>query len=74
MRSNLVVFIENRIQLNPNYLGEYVNAVDVIKELVAELGEEEGYRKLFTDPKANISPPATRLARARQRVFRLADI
>jgi len=68
MRTNLVAFIENRIQLNPNYLDEYVNAVEVIKELVAELGEENGYRKLFTDPEANISPPATRLARARQRV------
>jgi hypothetical protein len=68
MRSNLVVFVENRIQLNPNYLDEYVNAVEVARELVAELGEEQGYRKLFTDPEANISPPTTRLARARQRV------
>jgi len=55
MRTNLVAFIENRIQLNPNYLDEYVNAVEVINELVAELGEEDGYRKLFTDPEANIS-------------------
>ena len=68
MRSDLVVFIENRIKLNPNYLDEYLNAVEVVDELVAELGEEKGYRKLFTDPKANISPPTTRLARARQRV------
>jgi hypothetical protein len=68
MRSRLVVFIENRIQLDPNYLDEYTNAVEVIEELVAELGEQGGYRKLFTDPEANLSPPATRLARARQRV------
>ncbi|WP_175611296.1 hypothetical protein [Mycobacterium sp. SP-6446] len=68
MRSNLVAFIENRIQLNPNNLDEYVSAVEVIWELVAELGEEKGFRKFFTDRQANVSPPETRLAPVRQHV------
>lgn len=68
MKSNFIVFISNRIQLNPNYINEYKNAAEVIEELVAELGEKEGYKKLFTDPQANISPPTTKLARARQLV------
>jgi hypothetical protein len=68
MKSNFLVFLSNRIENDYNYLSDYVNACDVIGELCEELGEEEGYKKLFTDPLANISPPVTKLARARQMV------
>ncbi|MEZ4785261.1 MAG: hypothetical protein R3F28_14465 [Candidatus Kapaibacterium sp.] len=68
MSSNLVVFMSNRIQVNPTYVAEYANAEEVIDELISELGEAEAYKKLFTDPSANISPPTTKLARARQLV------
>jgi hypothetical protein len=66
MKSNFLVFISNRIEVDPRYLIEYNNYVDVIEELTTELGEEEGYKKLFTDPLANIIPPITKLGRARQ--------
>jgi hypothetical protein len=68
MKSNFIVFISNRIQLDPNYVNEYKNAAEVIDELIEELGKREGYKKLFTDAQANISPPTTKLARARQLV------
>lgn len=68
MRSNFLVFIENRIRMDASYVGEYRNATAVVAELTAELGEAAAYEKLFTDPAANISPPTTRLARARQLV------
>lgn len=68
MKSNFLVFLSNRIKANPNYLGEYRNAADVMSELTAELGATEGIKKLLADSAANISPPTTRLARARQLV------
>lgn len=68
MKSNFVVFLTNRIQLDPRYLDEYRNAAEVVEELVRELGAPAGYEKLFTDPQAMISPPTTKLARARQLV------
>ena len=68
MRSSLIVFMNNRIKLNPNYMSEYRNASTVIRELITELGEKDAYKKLFTDPVANMSPPMTKLARVRQLV------
>lgn len=68
MKSNFIVFLSNRIEIDYNYLAEYSNAIQVIEELISELGNEEAYIKLLTDPAANISPPTTRLARARQLV------
>lgn len=68
MRSNLLVFIANRIKVDLAYAAEYDNAAEVLDELIAELGEPGAYEKLLTDPQANISPPTTRLARARQKV------
>ena len=67
-RNELQAFINNRINFDLNYQADYQNAATVINELTNELGEEKGYKKLFTDPGANISPPQTRLARARQKV------
>ena len=68
MKSNFLVFITNRIRLDPSYADEYRNAAAVLDELITELGETRAYEKLMTDPAANISPPATRIAHARQRV------
>lgn len=68
MRSNFLVFIANRIKLDVGYLHEYENAAAVLDELVAELGDAQAHEKLLTDPMANIAPPTTRLARARQHV------
>lgn len=68
MKSNFIVFLSNRIEIDFNYLAEYSNAINVIEELTNELGDKDAYIKLLTDPSANISPPTTRLARARQLV------
>lgn len=67
-QSNLLVFMNNRIRLNPGYIHEYQNAAAVIAELTEELGKDKGYEKLFTDPFANQPNPVTRLARARRLV------
>jgi len=68
MRSNWLVFIANRIKVDPRYADEYVNAATVLDELIAQLGEPAAYDKLLTDPGANVAPPTTKLARARQKV------
>ena len=48
MKSSFIAFIADRIYLHPSYLNEYKNAAEVIEELVGELGERDGYKKLFT--------------------------
>jgi hypothetical protein len=68
MKSNFIVFLSNRIEIDYNYLVEYTNAILVIDELKEELGEKDAFIKLLTDPQANIAPPTTKLARARQLV------
>ncbi len=67
-QTNLLVFMNNRIRLNPCYIHEYQNAAGVVAELVEDLGKKKGYEKLFTDPYANQPNPVTRLARARKMV------
>lgn len=61
-------FLGNRIERDPNYVSEYRNAVEVIKELVKEKGPAEGYRFLLTNQQAGNAPAQTSLQRARQRV------
>jgi hypothetical protein len=68
-RSSLLVFMQNRMMLNETYERYYVNAMNVIDELTLELGnQEKAYEFLFTNPAANIAPPTTKLAFARQLV------
>jgi len=66
MKSALLTFISNRMEVDIRYLTEYVNYGDVIRELIAERGEDEAYHTLFTDPSGNITPPFTNFARAKQ--------
>jgi len=68
MKNNFLIFISNRLQTDYNYLTDYVNAVAVVKELDGVYGAGKGYEKLLTGPFANVNPPQSRLARARQRV------
>lgn len=68
MKSNLIVLLSNRIEIDYNYLAEYSNTINVIEEPTNELGDKDTYIKLLTDPSANISPPTNRLSRARQLV------
>ncbi|MCJ8288557.1 MAG: hypothetical protein HRT58_00885 [Crocinitomicaceae bacterium] len=67
-KSDLLVFMNNRIGMDPCYLYDYKNAAEVIKELINELGEEQGYESLFTDKSILDDPPTTLKARARQKV------
>lgn len=66
LQSDFLVFLQNRIELNPNYRNEYSNAMLVIDALKKEEGPDKAYEILFTDPKGMEQPPTTRLARARQ--------
>lgn len=66
MRSDLFVFISNRIESNTKYMAEYANYIEVIDELIEESGDKQAYVKLFTDPLGNITPPVSKLARAKQ--------
>jgi hypothetical protein len=68
LRSNFLVFLGNRIKIDVTYADEYESAAAVIEELIAESGEAGAYERLLTDAGANVHPPTTRLARARQRV------
>lgn len=67
-KPDLLVFMNNRIAIDPSYLFDYKNASEVIKELIYELGEEKGYESLFTDKSILDDPPSTLKARARQKV------
>lgn len=66
MKSSFEAFITTRIRYYPFYLDEYKNAAEVMDKLINELGRAKGFKKLFTDLSANIPPPVTKLARARQ--------
>ncbi|MDG1332819.1 MAG: hypothetical protein P8P74_10835 [Crocinitomicaceae bacterium] len=68
LRTDLLVFMNNRIAMDPSYLYDYKNASEVIKELIYEMGEEKGYESLFTDKSILDDPPTTLKARARQKV------
>lgn len=67
-RSQLLVFMQNRIRVDLNYYADYRNAACVIEELIQDVGEAAAYQYLLTDAAANIAPPETRIARARQKV------
>lgn len=68
MKSDFLIFISNRIEIDVRYLAEYVNYGEVIDELIQELGEEAAFERLFTDAQANITPAYSNLARAKQLV------
>jgi hypothetical protein len=67
-QSQLLVFMQNRMRVDLNYYADYKNAASVIDELIQEFGDEQAYITLLTDAAANIAPPETRIARARQKV------
>jgi len=67
--SSFEIFTANRLKTKPAYLFEYLNAIKVIEQLLmTSSNEAEAYRILCTDQAANIFPPNTELAKARQYV------
>ena len=68
--TDLLTFMINRIELDPNYLEEYRNAQYVIEELIQEHNEDKvaAYTEFFTSPEGLVNPPKSKLAKARQKV------
>lgn len=67
-KSRLYGFMLNRIKLDPLYDQYYTSTCTVIDELKESLGEDQAYIFLFTNEEANIPPPETLIAIARQKV------
>ncbi len=67
MRSRLLGFLSNRIELHPEYVSHYRSALTAIADLRREHGER-AYEELFTSAKASNAPPQTPLQIARQLV------
>ncbi|HET9627731.1 MAG TPA: hypothetical protein VFP84_40515 [Kofleriaceae bacterium] len=67
-RTRFQTFITSRMELNPLYRELYIQARHVIEDLIAAHGVEPAYEVLFTDPLANLAPPATPLQFTRQYV------
>ncbi|GAA3533677.1 hypothetical protein [Zobellella aerophila] len=67
-RSRLYAFMQNRINLRPIYHQYYQLARQTLDQLIAEQGQEQAYRLLFTDAQANQPPAETPLAVTRQKV------
>lgn len=67
-KSQLMDFMNNRIQEDPTYYSEYQNARTVIAELTEDYGEEKAYERLFTAPVNPKTPPKTPFERARIKV------
>ncbi len=67
-QSQLLSFMNNRIELDPVYLNEYEGAKVVIEELQDLYGTEGGYKELFTQPVNPKIQPSTPFERARIKV------
>lgn len=65
LRSSWLEFIESKTTQPPSYVGEYVNAVAVMQELVEELGRQQAYQQLFFASGVGAGPALTRLAHAK---------
>lgn len=65
MKSRFRIFISNRIMADSKYLFEYINALKLVRP---NEQQTDPYRNLFFNPAANVFPPNTPVARARQYV------
>ncbi len=68
LKSSWLEMLQQKSELAPSYTGEYINAIYVVRELVAMYGEEQAYRKLFLENGIPPGPPNTRLAHAKRYV------
>ena len=67
-RSELYVFMQNRINLYPIYHQYYKAAFNTINKMIVQMGEQACYQEIFTDPYANLPPVDTNLSIVRQKV------
>ncbi len=61
MKSSWLEFIEAKTICDPSYVGEYVNAIEIITELKS-LHKKQAFRRLFLEHGIDADPPSTRLA------------
>jgi hypothetical protein len=68
LKSRFSIFVSNRIVSNYNYLAEYINAVAVVDQIAmqASVTTETAIERILTAPDANLYPPYSPTARARQ--------
>jgi hypothetical protein len=69
IRSSWLEFLDARTTKEPSYVGEYVNALNVMRELCELYGEDEAYRRLFFDNGIPSGDPTTRVAHVKQFVI-----
>lgn len=62
LKSSWLEMIDAKANVAPSYIGEYVNAVYVINELIQMYGHDEAFHKLFLEYRLPDGPPTTRLA------------
>ncbi len=67
LKSSWLEFIEAKTTVEPSYVGEYLNAIDVLKELFGKYStRDEAYIDLFLRSGVpQNSPPVTRIAHAK---------
>ena len=66
IRSSWLEFLDAKTTKEPSYVGEYVNALNVMRELRKLYGEDEAYRRLFFDNGIPSGDPTTRVAHVKR--------
>lgn len=66
IRSSWLEFLDAKTTKEPSYVGEYVNALNVIRELRDLYGEDEAYHRLFFDNGIPSGDPTTRVAHVKR--------
>lgn len=49
LKSSWLEFLTEKTMVRPSYVAEYVNALEVVEELVELYGEDDAFQKLFLD-------------------------
>lgn len=65
IKSSWREFIHAKIAEPPSYIGEYINAISVVQELVGLYGHADAFQKLFFANGIPDGAPVTRLAHAK---------
>lgn len=68
LKSSWLEFIRAKTGRDPDYAGEYANAVSVVEELVRLYGEDKAYTLFFLGNGIPDGPPTTQIAHAKQYV------
>lgn len=69
VKSSWLEFVYAKTHDEPSYVGEYMNAIAVVQELVEIYPAEQAFQKLFLDNGIPAGPPTTRVAHAKNYVI-----